>query len=141
MTTQTALMLSERYPKMKNLFATFVLLLFFNLANAQTPEGYISIRGSGQFKCGEYISWVETKNQTQLNFVNQWVWGFVAAYQFRGSFGNKINSPKQGNIITPEEATTQLFLKKYCNDNPLSDITGGTIKMINELGGIFYSPK
>jgi hypothetical protein len=126
---------------MKSIFVTIVLSLFFNIAYAQTSEGYISIRGSGQFKCGEYISWVETKNQTQLNLVNQWVWGFVAAYQFRGSFGNKINPPKQGNISTPEAATTQLFLKKYCNDNPLSDITSGTIKMINELGGIFYSSK
>jgi len=126
---------------MKNVFVTFVLCFFLNIAYAQTSEGYISIRGSGQFKCGEYVSWAETQNQTQLNLVNQWVWGFIAAYQFRGNFGNKINPPKQGNITTPEAATTQLFLRKYCNDNLLSDVMSGTIKMINELGGSFYSPK
>jgi hypothetical protein len=126
---------------MKNVFAAFLLLFFFNITYAQTSEGYISIRGSGNFKCGEYISWVETQNQMQLNLVNQWVWGFIAAYQFRGSFGNKINPPKQGNIVTPEATTAQLFLKKYCNDNPLSDVTNGTMKLIKELGGIIYSPK
>jgi hypothetical protein len=52
-----------------------------------------------------------------------------------------MNPPKQGNIITPEGTTVQLFLKKYCNDNPLSDITNGTVKMINELGGVVYGPK
>ncbi len=126
---------------MKKIFSALVLSLFFNITYAQTSEGYISIRGSGQFKCGEYISWVETQNQAQLNLVNQWIWGFIAAYQFRGSFGNKFTPPKQGNIVSPEATTAQLFLKKYCNDNPLSDVTNGTIKMINDLGGIFYTLK
>jgi hypothetical protein len=127
--------------EMKNILLTFILFSFFNITYAQTSEGYISIRGSGNFKCGEYVSWVETQNQMQLNLVNQWVWGFIAAYQFRGNFGNKINTPKQGNIVTPEATTAQLFLKKYCNDNPLSDVTNGTIRMIKELGGIIYGPK
>lgn len=123
----------------------FVLsLLFSTHLFAQSQEGYISLRGVGQFNCGQYMSAVDGKNEPQLSLYTQWIWGYIAAYQMRGQFGSGGSIGKKhltGNITTPDQETIHLFMKKYCSENPLSNILNGTISLIEKSGGIVAHKK
>lgn len=125
---------------MYKVFALVFLGITFN-AHSQTSEGFIQVRGLGQTSCGEYIAWADSGNKTQLNLVGQWVWGFTTAYQMRGSFSKTQSVPKSGNIKTPDLDTTNLYLKKYCSNNPLSNVMNGSIGLVKELGGVIASSK
>jgi hypothetical protein len=124
---------------MKKVLGFLLIFVTSSYVNSQTTEGYIQVRGLGQIGCGEYISWVDTKNKPQLDLVGQWAWGFMTGYQMRGSFNKNTVTTKQGNIRTPDLDTTNLYLKKYCSTNPLSNILNGVIEMIKELGGVIAS--
>jgi hypothetical protein len=121
---------------MKKFIYFFFLTILPSVSLAQTIEGYVQVRGLGQTSCGEYIGWVDTGNRAQQDLVIQWVWGFTTAYQMRGSFARTHSTPKQGNIRTPDIETTNLYLRKYCSNNPLSSILNGSVALIKELGGI-----
>jgi len=122
---------------MKRLSLIFLFLISHSLvANAQTSDGSIDIRGLGTIGCGEYMRWVDTGNINQINFVNQWVWGFNAAYQFRGELIKPLTTPKHRNISSPDSSTIQLYLKRHCSNSPLSTVLNGTLLMTKELAGI-----
>ena len=121
---------------------TFIFIALVSLNTySQTSEGYVSIRGSGQFSCGEYMKWVNIGNKGQLDIVNQWVWGFLAAYQMRANFSKTYSIQKQGNISSPDAATVELFIKKHCSNNPLSMVSNASLSMVKELGGIVSNDK
>ena len=82
------------------------------------------------------MKWVDIGNKGQLDIVNQWVWGFLAAYQMRGNFSKTFSIPKQGNISSPDSSTVELFIKKHCSNNPLSTISNASLSMVKEMGGI-----
>lgn len=121
---------------MRKLIAIIIFSLITSNSYAQLANGAISVRGSGQFTCGEYVKWSDIGNQGQLDVINQWVWGYLVAYQMRGAFSKTYSIPANGNITSPDAATVELYLKKYCSNNPLSNVHSGVIAMVKELGGI-----
>jgi hypothetical protein len=125
---------------MKKLFLVFGVIFFQVNVYAQSSDGLISVRGTGNISCGDYVTF--EGNKPQLDVVNQWVWGFMVAYQMRGQFGKKYTLPQSGNISSlPEAATIQLYLKKYCNDNPLSSVLNGSMHLIKDSGGLVANLK
>jgi len=121
---------------MRKLTVIIILLLATSSSYAQVAGGAISVRGSGNFSCGEYVRWSNFGNQVQLDIVNQWVWGFLVAYQGRATFVRPYVIPTVGNITNPDAGTIELYLKKYCSNEPLSNIHNAVIAMIRDLGGI-----
>lgn len=120
---------------MRKLTVIILLAILSSNSYAQVAGGAISVRGSGQFSCGEFMKWSDIGNQSQLDIINQWVWGYLVAYQMRGAFSKTYSIPTSGNITSPDAGTVELYLKKYCSNNPLSNIHNGVIAMIKELGG------
>lgn len=123
----------------------FSALLFFSTnISSQSSEGYISLRGVGQFNCGQYMTAINDKNEAQLNLYTQWIWGYIAAYQMRGQFGSGGSISKKqsiGNITAPDQETVQLFMRKHCSENPLSNVLAGTISLIEKSGGLVSQKK
>ena len=119
---------------MKKIF-TLLFLLYSIQSFSQDANGNIFVRGTGQLNCGEYISAVNMGNQTQMDLFNQWIWGYIVGYQMRGSFNSRYIHTTQGNINTPDKGTVELFMKKYCNDNPLGTVGSGANELIRQMGG------
>lgn len=127
-----------------NKIILFSLIFISTNVFPQSPEGYISLRGVGQFNCGQYMTAINDKNEAQLNLYSQWIWGYIAAYQMRGQFGSGGSLSKKqstGNITTPDQETVQLFMKKHCSENPLSNVLAGTISLIEKSGGLVSQKK
>ena len=107
----------------------------------QDSNGYISTRGTGQMNCGEYMGYVNIGNQGQIELFTQWIWGYMVSYQMRGSYGTRYLKTTQGNIMTPDKGTVELFMKKFCNDHPLGTIIEGTNELIRQSGGLIVGGK
>lgn len=86
--------------------------------------------------CGEYISAVELRNPNTLPQINQWVWGYLASYMMRGTFNAVYKETTKGDIRIPDGKTIELFLKNYCNRNPLSNLLPAVNQLIKESGGV-----
>lgn len=120
---------------MRNIIALTLFLFLSSNSYAQFSDGSISVRGIGQSNCGEFMMWSETGNKFQTDIINQWIWGYLVGYQMRGAFNKTYSIPSSGNITSPTAETIQLYLRKYCSNNPLSSIHNGVLSMIKELGG------
>ena len=120
---------------MKKLIVLTMLLIVCSMTSGQTKDGNILLTGGGTITCGNYIKYSNEKNSEQMEVIYQWVYGFLTGYQMRGSFGDKIIKSTQNNINPPEKSTIDLFMRKFCSENPLSSVMNGTIELTNKLGG------
>ena len=120
---------------MKKLIFLTVLSIIYPVAYAQTKDGMITVTGGGTITCGNYMKYSDEKRSEQMEIIYQWVQGFLTGYQMRGSYGEKIVKTTQNNIIPPDKPTIDLFMRKYCSENPLSSVMSGTIELTNKLGG------
>ena len=112
-----------------------MLLIVCSASYGQTKDGNIILTGGGGITCGNYIKYSDEKNSEQMEIIYQWVYGFLTAYQIRGNFGDKVVRSTQNNIKPPDKPTIDLFIRKFCNENPLSSVLNGTIELTNKLGG------
>ena len=72
----------------------------------------------------------------QMDIIEQWVWGFMVAYNFRSNFRRNFERTTEGNLSTiPDGATVFLFLATHCQQHPLDNVLDGTIALIKQLGG------
>jgi len=120
---------------MKKLIVLTMLLIVSSMTSGQTKDGNILVTGGGLITCGNYIKYSDEKNSVQMEVIYQWVYGFLTGYQMRGSFGDRIIKSTQNNIDPPDKPTIDLFMRKFCSENPLSSVMNGTIELTNKLGG------
>ena len=120
---------------MKKLITLTMLLIVCSVTYGQTKDGLIIVTGGGTITCGNYMKYSDEKKPEQMDLIYQWVYGFMTGYQMRGSFGDKVVKSTQNNINPPDRPTIDLFIRKYCSDNPLSSVMNGTIELTNKLGG------
>ncbi len=112
-----------------------MLLIVCSVTYGQTKDGLIIVTGGGTITCGNYMKYSDEKKSEQMEIIYQWVYGFMTGYQMRGSFGDKVVRSTQNNITPPDRPTIDLFIRKFCSDNPLSSVMNGTIELTNKLGG------
>ena len=120
---------------MKKLITFTMLLVVCSVTYGQTKDGNIILTGGGTITCGNYMKYSDEKKSEQMEIIYQWVYGFMTGYQMRGSFGDKVMRSTQNNINPPDKPTIDLFIRKFCSDNPLSSVMNGTIELTNKLGG------
>jgi hypothetical protein len=122
---------------MKMFVALLASLASFDTVQAEPPvsgktPAYVA--GTGGFSCGKFIEYRRmSNNETQMDMIVQWVWGYLAAYNQRGLFDAKGHVLSQ--ITPPDSPTVQLFLEHYCTQNPLSDVSAGAAALLKSLGG------
>ena len=120
---------------MKKFITLTMLLIVCSVTYGQTKDGNIILTGGGTITCGNYMKYSDEKKSEQMEIIYQWVYGFLTSYQMRGSFGDKIVQSTQNNINPPDKPTIDLFMRKFCSENPLSSVFNGTIELTNKLGG------
>jgi hypothetical protein len=91
------------------------------------------IKGTGGFSCSKFLDYKQN-HPNEMDFVVQWVWGFLSAYNMRGHFGTKSRDVANLSDI-PDSETIVLFLSNYCNGNSLAIVEGGAVELIKQLHG------
>ena len=112
-------------------------LLLFSSATAlaaqpiDTQPAFVQIIGAGTFSCGQFMQYKAENNPHQMDNIQQWVWGFMVAYDLRSNFRSNFKRTTEGNLSTiPNGATVFLFLTTHCQQHPLDTVLDGTIALI-----------
>ena len=95
------------------------LLLLSTSGTAQDRwAGY----GMGAQGCGKYVENRRTPNRTYDNYIGQWFFGFVTAFNYYGP------NPQVTREI--EQDTVLAYLDKYCRENPMAGTSAGALELI-----------
>ena len=121
-----------------------VLVLVCDMAVAD-PQPY-SIRGTGSISCGDAVHTLAIRENSQQDRVNgflmaEWVWGYIAAYNARGAFGDPTRVRDEPSVQPPDERTVYLFVDGYCHQHPTGNVISAAEALIRSLGGKLYIPK
>ena len=108
--------------KYLNIVALFICLMSGSV-NAERAKFY----AWDDMSCGAWAASAEHKNQ-RLAYVT-WIQGFVSGY----NWGTPGRQAEAGDALS--YATIVLYLDKYCRENPLKDMVGGTMELVEELVG------
>ena len=97
------------------------------------PSDVVWLIGTGQFSCGKFIDYQRQKNEAQLNLIVQWIWGFISAYNMRGSFHAKSVQTTQITDV-PDQPSVLLYVEKYCDAHPTDKLTQATFSLMKTIG-------
>ena len=110
----------------KKLALSLFALIFCAGAIAQKGVTVVPIPGS----CGAFANARSTKNEpqaiTDLSMVTGWIWGYMSSYN--------IDHAKNSITIPSQAATLDLYVEKYCRENPLKSLPDATRRLIVDLG-------
>jgi len=126
--------------KMKKLIGMSLMLLISTTIRAAPPvdtqPSLAHVIGAGNFSCGKFMQYKAENDANQMNIIQQWVWGFMVAYDMRSNFRHKFTRTIEGNLSTmPDGPTVFLFLATHCQQHPLDTVLDGTIALIKQMGG------
>jgi hypothetical protein len=130
-------------PTMKeySAIATLLMVVCFAPASADDSKAGVGTIGTGTFSCEKFGKYDHARNNTgQMDMVVQWAWGFISAYNTRAAFAQTYQEDDAPNPIVPPDATSLLlFIRKYCEKNPQSNVTNATLDLIGASGGVVTS--
>lgn len=87
----------------------------------------IALHGFSDMSCGAWMS--SSSNEIHRAQYLAWFRGFVSGSNFSDR-GNQVTAEQM-----PRDATIELFVDKYCRDNPLSLFTAAAIDLTHQLRG------
>jgi len=118
-----------------------LLVLCSTSAIADDKTQTVATIGTGTFSCEKFIKYdAAPKNSDQMNLIVQWVWGFISAYNLRAAFSSTFQENDAPNSVSPpDSAATLLFIRTFCQKNPLSNVASATLDLIGASGGIVTS--
>jgi hypothetical protein len=127
---------------MKNHWAIATLLVLCSIraeADDKTP-GAATI-GTGTFSCAKFAQYDAAPNNSgQMNLIVQWAWGFISAYNIRAAFSETFQQNEAPSPVSPPDApATLLHIRKFCQQNPQSNVASATLDLIGTSGGIVTS--
>ena len=117
---------------MKKLLFVF-LLSISSVIHAQSQE--VWLHGLGTASCGKFIEHKNRNFKPQLDLYVQYTWGFLSAYNLRGSFGTKLTNVSPTITNFPDSETVILFITQDCEKNPLGPIVDSVLRLTKSLGG------
>ena len=117
-------------------------LLIFSSASYAVDQ-HVMMIGTGTMSCGKFIDYKNQGNKAQMDLYVQWVWGFLSAYNSRGSFITNSKYVDQANFVStiPDSPTVILFLTKNCEQHPLESLVPGVYRLVKSLGGVAFVPQ
>jgi len=103
-----------------------VLVLSFTFAapvTAADKDGYYW--GQGTISCGEWVKHRKEHDFTSIAF-EYWIIGYISAYNYV--------KPDVYNIMgSADVVSIELWMDKYCQENPLGRLSKGMERLTNEL--------
>jgi hypothetical protein len=120
--------------------AVLVILCSTPARTEDKTQGVATI-GTGTFSCAKFTKYdAAPNNADQMNLIVQWAWGFISAYNLRAAFSATYQENEAPSPITPPDASSTLvFIRKFCQKNPLGNLTDATLDLIGTSGGIVTS--
>jgi hypothetical protein len=118
-----------------------LLVLWTTSAKADDKTQTVATIGTGTFSCAKFIKYDSApKNSDQMNLIVQWAWGFISAYNLRAAFSSTFQENDAPNSVSPpDSASTLLFIRTFCQKNPMSNVASATLDLIGASGGIVTS--
>jgi hypothetical protein len=120
-----------------------MLLVLFSAPTlgADKPPAAAGTIGTGTFSCVKFNKYDGAPNSSgQMDLVVQWAWGYMSAYNTRAAFAPTFQDDDAPNPVSPPDSSSILeFIRKHCQQNPLSNVTNATLDLIGTLGGIVTS--
>jgi hypothetical protein len=108
---------------MNRLFAAFVGALLCCAASASDEP--INVAGFADMSCG---AWAKSRpdSAARAQYL-AWIRGFITGVNYA--------SPKRQIALVrlPSDETTELYVDKYCRENPLSEFPGAAFRLVEEL--------
>jgi hypothetical protein len=120
------------------------VLVFLCGISTADPRGY-NIRGSIVTSCGEAVHTLAHREKSERDRVNGFfiaesVWGYLAAYNARGVFGDPTRVRDEPSVEPPDEQTVYLFVDGYCSRHPTAAVISAADALIRSEGGRVYIP-
>ena len=96
-------------------------------------SGSVHAQGIGMFafednSCGAWAKSAQEHELVRAQYI-KWVRGFISGH----NWVNRNNQAKTSGSLSSE--TIALYLDKYCRENPLGNMFGGTFNLVKELRG------
>lgn len=98
-------------------------LIFLPTVVSSQPEFVVS--GTGSISCGKFVE----SEGGELTKIHQTAWaqGFLSGMNMADAQAGK------GTILIPDPDSIQVYLRNFCNDNPLERVFHGLIELYNEV--------
>ena len=118
-----------------------LLVLCSTSTTAEDKTQGVATIGTGTFTCEKFAKFDTAPNNSgQMNLIVQWTWGFISAYNLRAAFSATFQENEAPNSVSPPDASsTLLFIRKFCQKNPLSNVTSAALDLIGASGGVVTS--
>jgi hypothetical protein len=127
---------------MKCSWAIAALVIFCStpIEAGDKTQGVATI-GTGTFSCAKFAKYdAAPNNADQMNLIVQWAWGFISAYNLRAAFSGTFQENEAPSPVTPPDAaSTRLFIRNFCQKNPMGNVTDATLDLIGTSGGVVTS--
>lgn len=94
---------------------------------AVTSQDAVSIAGFKDMSCGVWAR--SSNNKFERTQYIIWFRGFISGYNYAKPVGQIL--PDR----LPSNETVELYVDKYCRDNPLAGFPGAAFKLVDELRG------
>jgi len=82
---------------------------------------------SGEISCAQFIEDQQANNTALMNLFVVWVWSFLIDHH--GYVDVKLGQPSD-QVDLPDRATVLLFLERFCEHNPSSNVYHGTVALL-----------
>jgi hypothetical protein len=125
---------------------TIILALMLACESAQAAEPHwVTISGAGSISCGDAVQTLSARatneqSKTDAFQIQNWVKGYIAAYNMRGRFDDPAHVRTVAHVTPPDEATIYLFVDTYCHKRPTAHVNDATDALIRAIGGVVYIP-
>ena len=127
--------------KIYGAIVVLLVVLFSAPTRADDKTPSVGMIGTGTFSCEKFTKYDSARNNSgQMGLIVQWAWGFMTAYNFRAAFAATYQDNDAPNPVTPpDSASLLLFIRKYCEKSPESNVATATLDLIGALGGVVTS--
>ena len=85
------------------------------------------LSASGEVSCGQFIEDQRADNMALTNLFVMWVWNFLIDHH---EFVDVKPGKASDRVDLPGQATVLLFLERFCEHNPLSNVYDGTVALL-----------
>lgn len=104
---------------MKKIITAIAILMVMNPAYSAITSG------TGNDSCG---SWLSERKFNQAGLSEQWVLGWVSAFDF-------ICMKEKTALNGVNAESIWAYIDKYCRENPLNNVVDGAMALINKTHG------
>ena len=99
---------------------------------AQPTDAFTTV-GVGAQSCGKYIDVRSKRSESpesvlQESIMISWAQGYISAMN-----ADRAIYTKKELMLLPDPPSIEAYLDKFCRENPLKKISGGTLKLYIEL--------